>query len=154
MKPSVPARERFQSRYTPIPIAGCWVWDGALVDGYGHIQTGGNAGRTIELAHRLSWKLHVGEIPAGMSVLHECDVRCCVNPAHLFLGTNLDNVRDRVQKKRSAKGDKHSRAQLTEDQVIAIRADKRPTALIAESYGVSYFTVWMILRRKSWRHLP
>jgi hypothetical protein len=149
VRPSVPVRERFYSRYTPVPIAGCWLWEGALLDGYGYIEAEGKS----ERAHRVSWKLHNGEIPPEMAVLHECDVRCCVNPQHLFLGSNQDNVTDKVKKKRCAKGEKHSRARVTEAQVRAIRVDGRPISEIAKSYGLGYQGVWAILHRTSWRHI-
>ena len=75
---------------------GCWLWTGkARREGYGAVGWP----KTIS-AHRLSWGLHNGPIPAGLWVLHKCDVRLCVRPDHLFLGTNLDNMRDRIKKRR------------------------------------------------------
>jgi hypothetical protein len=70
---------------------GCWLWTKAkTTDGYGQKHIDGK----LEYAHRLSWKLHRGEIPAGLFVLHKCDVRNCINPEHLFLGSCKDNVLD------------------------------------------------------------
>lgn len=85
--------ERFSEKWTPEPFSGCWIWTGAEAgDGYGYIRHSGAAGDTY--AHRASWKLFRGEIPVGLSVLHQCDTPTCVNPDHLFLGTQKDNIRD------------------------------------------------------------
>lgn len=76
---------------------GCWRWIGAhMRNGYGHM---GSRGKTYS-AHRLSYELNVGPIPNGMCVLHRCDVRDCVNPEHLWLGTKSDNTRDMDKKGR------------------------------------------------------
>lgn len=74
----------------------CWLWLGGTQDGYGRLRY---AGKKI-LAHRLSWEMHFGKIPEGLWVLHKCDVRNCIRPEHLFLGTNQDNVDDKMRKKR------------------------------------------------------
>lgn len=85
-------------RMIPVPESGCWLWTGGLSKGYGNIMDG----TRCRLAHRVSYELFVGEIPKGKQVLHRCDVPCCINPRHLFLGTRSDNMRDCFQKGRAA----------------------------------------------------
>lgn len=89
--------ERFSNSYMPVPEAGCWLWEKRIdTRGYGIFRVGGG----IRIAHRFSYELHKGPIPDGVFVCHHCDVRCCVNPHHLFLGTNSDNQLDCVRKGR------------------------------------------------------
>lgn len=83
---------------------GCWIFEGAKSNGYGHIGIGGRGGRTVR-AHRLAWELEHGPIPRGLFVLHSCDNRACVR--HLFLGTQRDNLLDMAAKRR------HHKQQLT-----------------------------------------
>ncbi len=97
MSRKVSIAERFENYVDRIPWSGCWLWNkGVNNTGYGTTCVEGK----WKLSHRLSWEFHYGDIPVGMSVLHKCDVRSCVNPLHLFLGTQSDNVRDRQEKGR------------------------------------------------------
>lgn len=103
---------RFESKYVGEPNSGCWLWDGAVeVGGYGVMKVGKKADDSYrqERAHRLAYEHFVGPIPAGMLVCHRCDVRCCVNPAHLFVGTHQANMDDMYRKGRGKKasGDSH-----------------------------------------------
>lgn len=107
-----------------IQADGCWRWSGAKNSGgYGHLNVSGKHW----FAHRLSYTEHVGPIPRGLNVLHRCDVRDCVNPDHLFLGTQGDNVQDMMSKGRgrsrpnSMPGERSPQAKLTWGQVAEIR---------------------------------
>lgn len=85
----------FEAFYIPEPMSGCWLWIGGVSypPGYGRMTRG-------QYAHRVSYEIHRGKIPVGMHVLHRCDNRLCVNPDHLFLGTQSDNMRDMMAKGR------------------------------------------------------
>lgn len=90
---------RFESKYEPVPFCGCWLWAASTnSSGYGTIAI---SKRKTEMAHRLSFRLFVGEIPQDKIVLHKCDTPSCVNPDHLFLGTRADNSLDMNAKGRS-----------------------------------------------------
>ena len=89
-------KEQFESHVEKVPEAGCWIWMQTLLhNGYGRSC---HAGKRI-LAHRLSYTLYKGHIPNGACILHRCDIRCCVNPEHLYLGNHSDNIRDMLDRK-------------------------------------------------------
>jgi hypothetical protein len=104
-------------------------------------------------AHRFSWRLRNGVIPDGLFVLHRCDNPPCVNPDHLFLGTQRDNMIDKVAKGRQARGRAQNGTTLTEVDVLAIRADTRRHREIAACYGISRPSVSAIKSRRNWRHV-
>ncbi|MCK5602096.1 HNH endonuclease [Candidatus Pacearchaeota archaeon] len=123
----------------------CWKWNGATTKkrkGYGVIKING---KDRILTHRLSWELHYGIIPDGMKVLHTCDNSLCVNPQHLFIGTQADNVADMVKKGRLVinrlKGINHPKAKLNSQDIVEIRKDQRPQSQIAKDYNVSQATI-------------
>lgn len=138
------------------PLLGpCWVWTASCSHGYGQLCTKLGGGKQERLlAHRLSWELHRGAVPDGMFVCHHCDNPPCVNPAHLFLGTNTDNMRDASAKGRlhgsGLTGERHPSSKLTVSQVKAIRNDPRPRSEIALAYRVHYNTVALIKRGHTW----
>lgn len=146
--------EHLDLRTIPEPNSGCLLWTGwTHHEGYGAFRSGG--GNKYKFAHRASWEHHHGPIPAGMVVCHKCDVRSCVNPAHLFLGTVAENNADMDSKGRrgSVPGERHPRARLTAADVIAIRSDDRYQRVIAAQYGVAACTISEIKSRKKWRHI-
>jgi len=152
-------REKLESRSIPEPNTGCWLWAGSL-NGAGYGMLKNSRKKTEYRAHRLSWMINKGPIPNGMCVLHRCDVRCCVNPDHLFIGTHLDNMADRTAKGRdilcrniNIRGEKHGKSKLTEKQVTEILASRKPKTILATLYGVNYSTIWRIQNHEHWNHI-
>ncbi len=150
------ALDRFNRKWLPHPRTGCWVWTAAFSNGYGHIRIGDR----MRKAHRVSYLHHVGSIPFldshnGMCVCHRCDNKKCVNPEHLFLGSHADNMRDRDKKGLGVPfpGELNGRSKLTNQDVIAIRADTRTLQAIADEYGMSNSHVSQIRSRKRWAHI-
>lgn len=143
--------ERFWSKVQKSERDGCWLWIGGTnPNGYGCLKIG-LQNRT---AHRLAWSLAHGAIPDGQSVLHRCDVRRCVRPSHLFLGTHLDNMRDMYQKGRrhAASGMQNGRAKLTLGQARQIKYSESVVAdsQLAKHYGVSSTSIRSIRDGRSW----
>ena len=130
----------------------CWVWTGH-VDGCGYGMIGTSAGRK-ERAHRIRWALTF-EPPGSLQVLHRCDNPRCNNPAHLFLGTHLDNMADRDAKGRGnqPKGEQAARCKLSEQQARRIKFGGESPIQLARELGVSVGTIHHIRRGVSWRHL-
>lgn len=145
-----PPLKRFNERYIPEPMSGCWLWEGFINDhGYGELSVNGHAMR----AHIFSYWVFKGRVPKGKCVLHDCDVRCCVNPNHLHLGTRPQNSKEALARNRFRRGENHGMPTLTEVQVRAIRADQRVQRTIAADYGVNQMTVSNIKRRTTWGHV-
>ena len=107
-------------------------------------------GGKIVRAHRLAFQLGTGIDPQDKHVLHKCDTPSCVSPDHLYLGTNEDNIVDKVRKGRSLSGSKNPSAKLSTRQVSSIRQDRRTNMAIAKEYGVSKNTIRNIKSGKSW----
>lgn len=165
---------QFWDKCIPEPNTGCWLWTGSMWgNGYGQVR----ANNKIRFAHRAAYELARGPIPKGdgyhgTCVLHRCDVRCCVNPDHLFLGTHKDNMDDMARKGRKvvARGDRngmrthpesivkrfgedHPGHKLTTEAVRKIRQDVangESQRSVARRYGMDQSTVSGICRRKLW----
>jgi hypothetical protein len=147
-------RERFLAKVCLHRGTGCWLWQGMIrPDGYGIACFEGKE----QSAHRVAWKLFRWEIPPDMLVCHTCDVRACVNPAHLFLGTAAENARDMSEKGRNRRGEKHGSAKLTQAQVKQIKAmlaeDRMYVSEIAREFGVSGPTIRAIKTGKTWKEI-
>ena len=145
-------RERFEAKVSPEPNTGCWLWTSAVRKvGYGMFWMNG----AFHGAHRVSYELYVGPIPAGLFVCHRCDVRSCVNPVHLFLGTQAENMADMAAKGRSSRGVRNSKARLDEDGVRRIRmlSPHVPQREIGRRLGVNQSTIRDVLLGRTWRHV-
>lgn len=134
----------------------CWIWTGArYTGGYGLMFL---EGRRV-LAHRFAYELLHGPVPEGMCVLHSCNVRVCVNQAHLRLGTDLDNAKQREADGRGKqpRGEQHGNHKLTEVQVLEIRAlyamGEWSRDRLGERFGVHPESVSNIIRNKTWKHV-
>jgi hypothetical protein len=134
---------------------GCWEWLGKTqTAGYGQCWTGYGGER---LAHRVSWIIHFGLIPEDLQVLHKCDNKTCVNPNHLYLGTQTQNVQDNVDRNLTNVGSKHWSTNLQDSDIRCIRFSFRQgTSInaIAARFKLSYKNVWAIVHRYKWKHIP
>lgn len=149
------ALARLLAKVEPDTNGGCWLWSGTVdADGYGRIMVNS----VPRLVHRVSFAEHYGDDPAGLCVCHRCDVRACVNPDHLFLGSRGDNNRDRAGKNRSspAFGSGHYRAKLNEaavGEILRRLATGEQQRLIAKEFGVDQSVISEINTGRKWRHV-
>lgn len=139
----------------------CWEWMGAKdKKGYGRFNAEVN-GRNLSLAHHFSWILVNGDIPIGFQILYHCDNPSCVNPSHLFLGTNSDNVIDKMAKGRwgggISKGEQNGWSKLTEEEVIGIREEFAQGNIskseLGRKFKVSKVQISNIVNNKQWKYL-
>lgn len=129
----------------------CWNWTACDNGRYGSMRVNGKR----KSAHRLSYGLNKGDIPSGKLVCHTCDNPKCVNPNHLWLGTDAENSADRKAKGRGhiPSGVTNGNAKLTVDEVVAIRKDKRTLKDISAEYKIGISTVSRIRNLADWSHL-
>jgi len=141
---------RLWSSVDVLTIGKCWLWRGYCdSSGYGAIKI---AGKPMA-AHRAAYLAAFGKIPDAAIVRHICDRPLCCNPTHLVTGTHADNVRDRAIRKRTAVGERASKAKLTEANVREIRTSTAPLRELAKRYGVTSDAIQAVRYRRSWKHV-
>lgn len=146
-----PFGKRFEAKV--LKTDSCWLWKGGIgAGGYGYTWFNNRSTR----AHRASYEFHVAKIPEGMFVLHKCDNPPCVNPEHLFVGTPLDNMLDKIKKGRNnpAKGERNSKSKLTNKEAEFVRKLYRKGGVtqneLAIRYGVHQVCISLIIRNKTY----
>lgn len=155
-------QQRIENLSVPEPNSGCWLWLGAVrgedsLKQYGHLTVGSrkNGTRKTVSAHRYSYQIFCGVIPDGLQVCHSCDTPACVNPFHLFIGSRMDNVRDRQSKgrNRSVVGSANPNAKINEtiarDILRLRRAGSSPQQIAAQTEA-SVHIVKDVLSKRSW----
>jgi hypothetical protein len=157
-QPTLPALdiERYWSLFDRRTETECWIWKGTLSRGYGMFSFKNNEGSWgYVYAHRLAYFLAYGVDPGAFHVCHHCDNPPCVNPRHLWLGTDADNVHDAIAKGRMFQGERN--AKLTGSDVVAIRALHATGLLsypkIGKQFGVSKTMIGFIVHRQNWKHI-
>lgn len=170
--------ERFLDKVNKEATSGCWEWTASCLNsGYGIIKINGKG----ILAHRFAYEYFIGPIPNGYYICHRCDNPRCVNPEHLFVGTQADNMADRDEKgrhpskthperlargdyhgsklhpERVVRGEGHGNARLTSDIVRQARKEYSGKGItykqLAEKYGVSAMAMYNAIQCKTWKHI-
>jgi len=146
-------KERFFSKIEKTDT--CWIWNSVRLTGnYGYFKYLGKYVR----AHRMSYILANGHIPDNLLVLHTCDNPPCVNPEHLYLGTQKDNIKDKFDRGRNpnVNGSKNPVSKLSENEVLKIRElnkEKYSNEIIAKMFSIDSSAVSLIINRKRWKHI-
>jgi len=144
---------RFEDKYIPEPNSGCWLWTASTdPKGYGKIAID----RHPYIATRVSLAIAGRRPKAGENACHRCDNPTCVNPDHLFLGSQKENIHDMIAKGRHAVGERMPRSTLTSGQVLAIKflhSLGRSGKKMAAQYGVATMTVSRIINGHAWKHI-
>lgn len=148
------SEERFWNQVDVGDEDTCWIWQGKKEEGYGRLYFKGKK----RYVHRVAWELaNEQPVPDGLFVLHKCDEPACVNPGHLWLGTQADNMKDMREKGRDVKGELSPTSKLTEAQVkeiLQIHGEgKLNMKEISRLVGVHYNTVRRIISREKWKHV-
>lgn len=149
---SLTIEQRFERSYMPEPNSGCWLWTEEISGswGYGRFHL---SGIRVQ-AHRFSYEMNFGKIPEGLVVCHRCDVPVCVNPDHLFIVTQKDNMRDRQAKGKYATAEKHHAAKLTTERAREIKdalSGGESKKSLARKHGVSPKTIHNISTGLIWK---
>jgi hypothetical protein len=154
MKIEKALKEKFSSLFFVRPGTRCWIWSGTVgANRYGSLYYR----MSIYPAHRLSAAIYHGldMSRSDIKVLHSCDRPCCVNPDHLVLGTQRQNVRDMLDRGRNRppRGQKNAHVKLTDAQVLSIASSSRKIVDIARELGVTNTCVWSVKSGVNWSHL-
>ena len=149
----IPPLQRIMEKITPLTECGCWVYDGSVdKNGYARIKIGSRCA----LAHRTVWEELHGKLPSiSVKVRHSCDIRCCVNPDHLSIGSQRDNVHDAINRGRASHpaGESHWKAKLTEKVVEEIRNSPLSGSEWARRLKMDQSTINDIKSGRGWRCL-
>ena len=171
----------FRNSIVPENLDECWLWTARRnAKGYGQLCRSHDGKSRAFYAHRVMFEFFNGPIPSGLMVCHRCDNPPCVNPGHLWVGTNSDNIKDAVKKQRmhwqregwvkppysvearkkisdGKLGEKNHFAKLTAEKVLGIRAEwksgNRDIRDMGDRYGTGCFNIYQVVSRRSWKHI-
>lgn len=146
-------KERLYGKIERVPESGCWVFMGKLdANGYGMLSSTRADGKKYWKAHRLSYEEHAGAIPEGKEVAHRCNIRCCINPQHLYAATHRQNIDDRMRTGKQYRGEEASWSKVTEQQVREFLAGNERPDDWAKRVGISRAQAYRIRSGEAWKH--